>query len=125
MQKLSCCKAIELLTKLKDHNIQPSVCTYNILINGLCKSGRLKDAQKVYEDLLVKGYNIDVYAYNAMIKGFCKKGLFDDALAVVSKMKDSGCSPDIKTFEIIIHSLFDRGENDKARKMIRQGNFVK
>jgi len=86
------------------------VCTYNILINGLCKSGRLKDAQKVFED-------VDVYTYNTMIKGFCKKGLFDGALAMVSKMKASGCIPDAKTFEIIIRSLFDKGEYDKAKKL--------
>ncbi|XP_045810690.1 pentatricopeptide repeat-containing protein At1g63400-like, partial [Trifolium pratense] len=40
-------KAIALLTKIKDMGIQPDM-SYNILIDGLCKSGRLMDAQKVY-----------------------------------------------------------------------------
>jgi len=70
-----------------------------------------------FEDLLVKGYSIDVYTYNTMIKGFCKKGLFDEAMTMLSKMKDSGCIPDAFTCEIIIRSLFDKGENDKARKL--------
>jgi pentatricopeptide repeat domain-containing protein 1 len=55
--------AIALLTKLKDQDIQPSMCSYNILIIGLCKVGRLKDAQNVFEDLLVKGYNLNVYMH--------------------------------------------------------------
>jgi pentatricopeptide repeat protein len=86
----------------------------------LCKSGRLKDAQKVFEDLLVKGYNLDVYTYTAMIHGFCNNGLLDEALATLSKMKDNSCIPDAATYEIIICSLFDKDENDKAEKLLRE-----
>ena len=51
------------LTKLEDYGIQPSMYTYNILIYGLCKVGRVKDAWKVFEYLLLKGYNLDAYTY--------------------------------------------------------------
>jgi pentatricopeptide repeat domain-containing protein 1 len=56
-------KAIALLTKIKGKDIQPSMHTHNILINGLCIGGRLEDARKVSEDLLVKGYNLNVHTY--------------------------------------------------------------
>ncbi|XP_039683039.1 pentatricopeptide repeat-containing protein At1g63080, mitochondrial [Medicago truncatula] len=113
-------KAIALLTKFKDQGIQPSVYTYTILVKGLCRSGKLEDAQKVFEDLLVKGYNLDVYAYTVMIQGFCDKDLFDEALALLSKMEENGCIPDAKTYEIIILSLFEKDENDMAEKLLRE-----
>jgi pentatricopeptide repeat domain-containing protein 1/leucine-rich PPR motif-containing protein len=113
-------KAIALLTKIKDMGIQPNMYTYTILIDGLCKSGRLNDAQKVFEDLLGKGYNLNVYTYTAMIHGFCKYGLLDEALATLSKMKVNSCIPDAATYEIIIRSLFDKDENDKAEKLLRE-----
>jgi pentatricopeptide repeat protein len=86
----------------------------------LCIGGRLEDARKVFEDLLVKGYNLNVPTYNVMIKGFCNEGLFDEALTILSKMKDNGCIPDAKTYEILILSLFEKDENVKAEKLLRE-----
>ncbi|WJX66626.1 hypothetical protein P8452_51165 [Trifolium repens] len=93
---------------------------YTILIDELCKVGRLVDAHKVFEDLLVKGYNLNVYTYTIMIHEFCNKGLFDEALTMLSKMEDNSCIPNAATYEIIIRSLFDKGENDKEEKLLRE-----
>jgi pentatricopeptide repeat protein len=46
--------------------------------------------------------------------------LFDEALALLSKMKDNNCIPNAATYEIIIHSLFNKDENDKAEKLVRE-----
>jgi pentatricopeptide repeat protein len=86
----------------------------------LCKNGRLKDAQEVVEGRLGKGYNLNVYTYTAIIHGFCSNGLLDEALATLSKMKDNCCIPNAVTYEIIIHFLFDKDENDKAEKFLRE-----
>jgi pentatricopeptide repeat protein len=80
----------------------------------------VEDARNVFEDLSVKGYNLNVCTYTTMIQGFCNQGLFDEALALLSKMKDNGCTPDAGTYEIIIRSLFNKGENDKAEKLLRE-----
>jgi pentatricopeptide repeat protein len=80
--------------------------------------GKLEDAEKVFEDLLVNGYNLDVYTYTIMIHGFCNKGLFDEALTMLSKMEDNSCMPNAATYEIMIRSLFDKDENDMAEKLL-------
>lgn len=54
---------------------------YSVLVDGLCKDGRLKDAQKVFKDLLIKGYNLNIVTYNVMIIGFAVKN------------EDKGCKP--------------------------------
>jgi pentatricopeptide repeat domain-containing protein 1 len=62
-----------------------------------CKSGRLKDAQEIFHDLLNKGYHLDVRLYTVMINRLCKEALFDEALSLLSKMKDNGCTPNAVT----------------------------
>ena len=35
-------------------------------------------------------------------------------------MEDKGCMPDAVTFDIIIWALFEKDENDKAEKILRE-----
>ncbi|PNX80474.1 pentatricopeptide (PPR) repeat protein [Trifolium pratense] len=94
--------------------------TYNILIDGLCKEGRLQDAQGIFQDLLTKGYNVTICTYNTMINGLCLEGLSDEAMTLLSKMEDNDCIPDVITYQTIIYALFENDENDKAEKLLRE-----
>ncbi|MCH95025.1 pentatricopeptide repeat-containing protein [Trifolium medium] len=58
--------------------------------------------------------------YNCLIDGLCKLGRISYAFELVDEMHDREQPPDIFTYEIIIRSLFDKGENDKAEKLLRQ-----
>ncbi|WVZ14695.1 hypothetical protein V8G54_012261 [Vigna mungo] len=78
------------------------------------KVGRRRDAQHVFQNLLIKGYHLDVYTYTVMIIGLCKEGLLDDALTLISHMEDHACMLNAVTLEIIIHALFEKDETDKA-----------
>jgi pentatricopeptide repeat domain-containing protein 1 len=69
---------------------------------------------------LMKGYNVNVNTYTVMIHWFCSHGLFDESLALLSKMEENGCIPNAVTYEKIIHSLFDKDENEKAEKLLRE-----
>ncbi|XP_024642343.1 putative pentatricopeptide repeat-containing protein At1g12700, mitochondrial [Medicago truncatula] len=111
-------KAITLLTKIKDQGIQPNLYTYTLLVDGICKNGKLKDAKAVYQDLLIKGYHLDVIMYNVMVNWLCKEGLFDEALSILSKMEHNNCTPDVVTYEIVIRALFKNVKNDKAVKLL-------
>jgi len=42
-----------------------------MLIDGLSKGRRLKDAQQIFKDLLIRGYNVDVVTFKNMISGLC------------------------------------------------------
>lgn len=71
--------------------------------------------QRVFQDLLIKGYHLNVCTYTVIINGLCKEGLFDEAQ---SKMENNGCIPDAITFEILIRAFFEEDENDKADKLL-------
>ena len=38
-------KAIGLFNKMKDHGVRPDVYIFTMLIDGMCKGGRLKNAK--------------------------------------------------------------------------------
>ncbi|XLS59095.1 hypothetical protein HN51_008850 [Arachis hypogaea] len=80
----------------------PNIHSYNILIDGLRKSGKLKHAQEIFQDLPVRGYHLDVQTYNIMINSLSREDLFEDALALLSKMEHDDCIPDAVSFESII-----------------------
>ncbi|KRH48603.1 hypothetical protein GLYMA_07G100300v4 [Glycine max] len=61
-------KAIGLFNKMKDHGVRPDVYIFTMLIDGI-----------VFQDLLIKGYHLNVCTYTVIINGLCKEGLFDEA----------------------------------------------
>ncbi|RHN44845.1 putative pentatricopeptide [Medicago truncatula] len=98
--------AIALLKKIKDHRIEPYMFIYTLLVDGLCKNGRLQDTQEVYPNLTIKGYRFEVRMYSTMmITGLCKESLLYEALSLLSKMEDNGCNPDGVTCEIIVRAF--------------------
>ncbi|MED6122638.1 hypothetical protein PIB30_041580 [Stylosanthes scabra] len=92
----------------------------NILLNGLCKCGRLKTAREFFEHILVNNYCLDVVTYNIMISGLAKEGLIDEAAALFSKMKGNGCLPDAVNYETIIRALLARNKNEEAVNLLHE-----
>jgi pentatricopeptide repeat protein len=74
----------------------------------------------MFQDLLIKGYNVTVWTYNIMINGLCLEGLFDEAFALLQKMEENGCIPDVVTYQTIIYTLFENDENVHAEKLLRE-----
>ena len=68
-------------------------------------------------DLLVKGYNLNVYTYTVMIQGFCDVGLLTKRWPCYQKWKTMAAFH-AKTYEIIILSLFE--DDDRAEKLLRE-----
>ena len=52
----------------------------------------------MYEELLLKGLEPNVFTYNALIRGYSMSGNPDRAYAAYEKMMAGGCSPNTRTF---------------------------
>ncbi|MED6140819.1 hypothetical protein PIB30_097112 [Stylosanthes scabra] len=98
----------------------PDAYMCSILLNGLCKCGRLRSAREFFEHLLVNNYCLDVVTYNIMISGLAKEGLIDEAVALFSKMKGNGCLPNAVSYETIIRALLARNKNEQAVKLLHE-----
>ena len=51
----------------------PNVISYAALIHGLCKEGRLQEADKVLEEMSEKDVVPNVVTYNTLIHALCTK----------------------------------------------------
>ena len=95
--------------------------TYTVLIDGLCKGGRLNDAWEIFQYLLAKGFQVDAQTYTVMVHGFCTEGLLDEAIALLDKMEENGLVPDFVTFNVVLRRfLLEKNENARAEKLLHE-----
>ena len=45
-------KGFELLNFMKNNRVSPNVFVYNVVLSGLCKEKRMRDAEKLFDEML-------------------------------------------------------------------------
>nr|GMC78826.1 putative pentatricopeptide repeat-containing protein At1g12700, mitochondrial [Ipomoea batatas]GMD44334.1 putative pentatricopeptide repeat-containing protein At1g12700, mitochondrial [Ipomoea batatas]GME18830.1 putative pentatricopeptide repeat-containing protein At1g12700, mitochondrial [Ipomoea batatas] len=76
-----------------------------IIIDRVCKIGRLNIARNVFNGLISKGRRLDVNTYNVMINGLCRGGFLDEALELLRKMEKNDCLPNTVTYNVILQEF--------------------
>ena len=84
--------SLSLVTSFFMLNQSPTV-TYTIVIQGMCKVGKVEDDFDLFCSLFSKGMKPNVVTYTTMITGFCRRGLIHEADALFRKMKEDGFLP--------------------------------
>ncbi|KAJ4835994.1 hypothetical protein Tsubulata_031920 [Turnera subulata] len=90
------------------HNIEPLPDTYNILTNGLCVYGDLKDADNLLVSLLEQNVNLTKVAYTTIIKAHCARGDFGRAVIFFRQMVGKGYEVSIRDYSAVINRLCKR-----------------
>ncbi|PRQ23329.1 putative pentatricopeptide [Rosa chinensis] len=85
--------------------IKSSVCTFNIMINVLCKEGKLKKAKEFLGFMEILGIKPTVVTYNTIIHGFCLRGRVGGAQMIFGAMKGRGVQPDSYTHGLLISGM--------------------
>ncbi|KAJ8425458.1 hypothetical protein Cgig2_018856 [Carnegiea gigantea] len=144
-------KAVELLHRMQDRGIVPDIVTYNILIMAiiefaqkllsfletkrqvdvttyniviqrLCKGGKLNEA----EDLMVRmegnGYSPNDITYNLMIQAFLRKHEIPKALQYIQMIRDKGYSAFNNTLSLIVGLLSSNKLDPSSKQMLE--NFI-
>ncbi|KAL6132774.1 hypothetical protein ACLB2K_065013 [Fragaria x ananassa] len=97
--------------------IKPNLYTFNMVIMGLCKVGKLEEAKDVVvNDMKAWGILPNVVSYNTLIDGYCKfggLGRMYKADAILKEMKEYSIQPKKCTYNILI-SGFGKDENIPA-----------
>jgi pentatricopeptide repeat protein len=89
--------------------IDATLVTYNTLINGLGKNGRLEEAEDLFLRITSMGYNPDVITYNSLMSGYAMSGNTAKCLEWYSNMKKRDIKPSIGTFHPLIYSCRKEG----------------
>ncbi|CAN6559651.1 unnamed protein product [Malus baccata var. baccata] len=96
-----------------------NVVTYNTLMDGFCKVGRIQDAQKLFTQMQACGHLPDVPTCNILLDGLCKNQELPMALKLFREMVDKKLDPNIWTYNILIQGLCIAGKVEYARDLFR------
>ncbi|CAJ1968057.1 unnamed protein product [Sphenostylis stenocarpa] len=91
--------------------IMPDVFTYISLIHGECIVGKVDEALKLFNEMLVKGIRGSVKTYTTIICGLSNEGRADEAFKLYDEMLRMGLTPDDRVFAALVGSLHKPGSH--------------
>ncbi|CAN0903339.1 Pentatricopeptide repeat-containing protein At1g09820 [Linum grandiflorum] len=103
-------------------SIELNLITFNIVINGLCKAGKLQKARDVFEDMKLR-VSPNAITYNSLIDGYCKMdkvGKMYTACRIFKEMKDNGIPPNLVTYNILIDGFCNDDNVSAAMKVFAE-----
>ncbi|KAK8700409.1 hypothetical protein V6N13_018806 [Hibiscus sabdariffa] len=106
--------ACKLLGKMLASGLVSSQVTCLILLDGLCKNGKLKEALKIFQVMRNSGLELDIIFYTILIDGLCKSGQIEGAKELFHELSVKGLKPDIYTYTIMINEFCKVGLPDEA-----------
>ncbi|XAR71514.1 hypothetical protein NMG60_11028824 [Bertholletia excelsa] len=108
-------EACDLLRQLKwREDIVPQPFIYNPVIDGLCKSGNVDEANVIVAEMEAKKCNPDKVTFTILIIGHCMKGKMSEAINIFNKMHAIGCAPDRITMRSLVSCLLKAGMPNEA-----------
>ncbi|XP_019178125.1 PREDICTED: pentatricopeptide repeat-containing protein At5g55840-like [Ipomoea nil] len=78
---------------------------YDVLVNEMCRRGRLREALGIIRGMVELGVRCDAKSYNYLLSSLCKIDKMDEAFRVLEEMKGNGVLPNLQTYELFIHSF--------------------
>jgi pentatricopeptide repeat protein len=90
----------------------PGVITYNVLMNGLCKQGQVKNADMLLNAMLNLGIVPDDITYNILLQGHCKHGKLGDFQNVKTEM---GLVSDYASYRSLLNEL-SKASKDRQKR---------
>ncbi|XP_058098590.1 putative pentatricopeptide repeat-containing protein At5g43820 [Magnolia sinica] len=90
--------------------------TYNIVIGGWSKLGRVGEIERNLKMMIADGLNPDCLTFSYLLEGLGRAGRVDDAVAVFEKLEEKGCIPDTITYNAMICNFISIGDLDECVK---------
>ncbi|KAF0917190.1 hypothetical protein E2562_016981 [Oryza meyeriana var. granulata] len=113
-----------LATALKEipanPSVVPSVYSYNIIIQGLCKKPELSAALDTVTQMEKCGISPDIITFNTLLNGFYNHGHMDGAEKVWEMMKERNMVPDAKSYNAKLRGLVAQGRIEDAVAVVER-----
>lgn len=111
-------KALAFYKRMGKERVKLDVFTFNILINGYCKSGEFEMALGVFREMKERGCEPNVVSFNTIIRGFFGKGKVEEGVRMAYEMIELGCGLSQATCEILVDGLCREGLVDDASALV-------
>ncbi|XP_041021178.1 pentatricopeptide repeat-containing protein At5g11310, mitochondrial [Juglans microcarpa x Juglans regia] len=103
-----------------DPNWVPSVRVYNILLNGWFRSRKLKQAERLWEEMKMDDVKPSVVTYGTLVEGYCRMRRAKIAIELVHEMRREGIEPNAIVYNPIIDALGEAGQFVDAMRMLER-----
>ncbi|KNA06711.1 hypothetical protein SOVF_178480 [Spinacia oleracea] len=110
----------ELLHLMVETNHHLDIFTYQEIIHGLCKCGRVGEGYRVFNELKARGYAPDRVMYTIMIHGLCQLKWIEKARGLWVEMKEKGIPPNEYTYNVLIRGYCRIYEVEEALKLLKE-----
>jgi pentatricopeptide repeat protein len=108
-------EVLRLFSEMRYSNCDVNMLCYNTVMNALVLSGRAKDTQDLFDEMLLSGIAPNVSSFNILVKLHCWfSNNFDLAYEVMAKMKEFGFRPDSTTYSTVITGLCKASQLEEA-----------
>uniref|UniRef100_A0A1D1YX39 Pentatricopeptide repeat-containing protein At1g05600 n=1 Tax=Anthurium amnicola TaxID=1678845 RepID=A0A1D1YX39_9ARAE len=106
-----------------------SLASYGAIIVDLYLEGKIADADRLFDEMLQRGFQPSVSMYEAKIAVLCSAGRAEDAVAVLeTEMVERGCAPTARAYHLVMRGLCDERKPERAveylEKMALRGGFA-
>ncbi|CBI35592.3 unnamed protein product, partial [Vitis vinifera] len=95
----------------------PTEDLYNFLVVGLCKEGRIIEADQLTQDMVKHGLFPDK-AISSIIEHYCKTCKYDNCLEFMKLVLDNKFVPSFASYCWVIHGLRNEGRVQEAQKLV-------
>ncbi|CAN6821432.1 unnamed protein product [Brassica oleracea] len=115
-------KAVEVLDEMPE----PDEYVFACLLDALCKSGSVKDAAKLFDDMGLR-FGPDRSYFASLLFGWCREGRMIEAKHVLVQMKEAGFDPDVVDYTNLLSGYAHAGKMADAYdvlKDMRRRGFV-
>ncbi|GFZ03602.1 pentatricopeptide repeat (PPR) superfamily protein [Actinidia rufa] len=118
-------EAVDVFERMDFYNCEPSVQSYNAIMNILVEYGYFNQAHKVYMRMRDKKIVPDVYTFTIRMKSFCRTSRPHAALRLLKSMPSHGCERNAVAYCTVVGGFYDESFQFEAYElfdeMLRSG----
>lgn len=116
-------KALELLNVMESEGMEVTAVSFTTVFNSLYKSGRSEDAERLWSEMVKKGFELDVAAYNVRIMN-AQGGGPERVKGMIDEMNNVGLKPDTITYNFLMTCYCKNGMMEEAKRVYKglEGN---
>lgn len=113
----------ELLFRNKKNEFREDIKTWNIILNGWCVLGSLRDAKRFWKAILASNCKPDKFTYGIFINSLSKSGKISTAKKLLQTMWEKGCAPDAAICNCVMDGLCFKKRVPEALQIFSEMNL--
>ncbi|KAJ0013389.1 hypothetical protein Pint_21886 [Pistacia integerrima] len=100
--------------------VRINIYTCSILLNALCKEGKVEKAEEILETEMENGFVPNEVVFTTIVNGYCQRGDMNRAILTIERMENRGLRPDCITFNSLIDKFCEMREMDEAERWVKK-----